>query len=82
MSLRAPDLTLFSDKQIELVDEVIQELWASTASAVSRQSHGKAWDIAAHRQLIPYEAVFLSDDPVNETDMARTRELAAQHGWL
>ncbi len=79
--LRAPDLNVFSPTDIAVVDDVIRALWKKTAKGVSNLSHGKAWEIAADGASIPYEAVFLSDDPINRYDIARTKELARQFGW-
>ena len=39
---------------------------------VSHLSHGKAWEVANDGQSIPYEAVFLSDDPIDAFDVARS----------
>jgi ABC-type Na+ transport system ATPase subunit NatA len=52
-----------------------------TAKAVSEYSHGMAWKLAELNELIPYEAVFISDDPVTNEDVAHARELAARYGW-
>lgn len=79
--LRAPDLDVFSPTDIAVVNDVIQALWRKTAKGVSNLSHGKAWEVAGDGELIPYEAVFLSDDPINRYDVARTRELARRFGW-
>ena len=79
--LREPNLDLFSAAQIDLVDRVINDLREKSASEVSLDSHGKAWQTARHGEGIPYEAVFLSDEPVNNLDIERTKELAAQYGW-
>jgi hypothetical protein len=76
-----PCLTMFSAAQIAIVDEVIERVGGLTASTVSNLSHGKAWEIADDGESIPYEAVFLSDEPVDAWDKARTIELAAQFGW-
>lgn len=78
---RAADLTLFSAADIAVVDDVIRALWNKTARGVSTLSHGKAWEVATDGASIPYEAVFLSDDPINRYDVARTKELARQFGW-
>jgi hypothetical protein len=79
--LRSPDLALFSPTDIAIVDHVIGALWRKTATGVSNLSHGKAWEVAGDGESIPYEAVFLSDDPINRYDVARTKELARQFGW-
>lgn len=79
--LRQPNLGLFTAEDIAIVDEMIQALWGRTAKAVSELSHGIAWKVAGDRELIPYEAVFLSDEELTEYDIARTHELAQRFGW-
>ena len=79
--LREPNLELFTASQIDLVNQVIGTLWGRSANEVSHLSHGKAWEIANDGESIPYEAVFLSDDPADAFDVARTEELAEQYGW-
>ena len=80
--LREPDLGIFGPEQVALVDEVITGLWNMNAAETSRWSHGKAWRAAvSDGELIPYEAVFVSDAPIDQSDIARTRDLAARHGW-
>ena len=48
---------------------------------MSDYSHGIAWKVAKHKQLIPYEAMLLSDEEVTEEDEVRAQELIAQYGW-
>lgn len=67
--LRAAATKAFTDSQLKLVDRVIDELWGKSAAEVSNLSHGKAWEIDADGDSIPYEAVFLSDDPPNAADV-------------
>ena len=61
---------------IALVDEVISDFWDDNATTVSEASHGKAWEIAKDKQLIPYEAIFLSDNALTPADVAETYVLA------
>lgn len=81
VALREPNYDLFSAKQISIVETWIRFFWNMEAKRVSDYSHGKAWSIADMYELIPYEAVFISDDPVTEEDVARVRELAAKYRW-
>ena len=81
VSLRQPNLTLFSVKQLELVDAVIEAVWGTTANDVSEWSHGNAWKIAENGERIPYQAVFISDAPVDEFDRKRATELAHAYAW-
>lgn len=76
-----PTLEVLDARNISIVDGWIRFFWNKTAKVVSEYSHGKAWKIAAESELIPYEAVFISDDPVTFEDVARTKELAAKYGW-
>lgn len=79
--LRDPNISMFSAEEIATVEHVIAAFWNKTAKGVSDLSHGKAWEVAADKASIPYEAVFLSDANVNKSDLSRTRELARRFGW-
>jgi hypothetical protein len=79
--LRDPNLDLFSAEDIAIVDEMIQAFWGRTAKTVSEFSHGIAWKVAGDKELIPYEAVFLSDEELTDYDIKRTHELAKRYGW-
>jgi hypothetical protein len=79
--LRPANLSLFTADEIAIVDEVIKAFWMRTAKAISEFSHGMAWKAAGDKGLIPYESVFLSDDPLTEYDRARSAELARELGW-
>jgi hypothetical protein len=79
--LRKPDLTLFSGRDIAVVDEVIAELWNKTGKQVSQESHGVQWNTRALEDRIPYEASYLSDEPITPADIERTAALAKRFGW-
>jgi len=81
LPLRDPDYDLFSAREISIVDGWIRFFWNKNAKDVSAYSHGKAWKLARESDLIPYEAVFISDDPVTYQEVARVKELATEHGW-
>ena len=81
LPLKEPSFDLFEARQISLVDEWIRFFWNKTAKEISEFSHGKAWKLANMYELIPYEAVFISDDPVTYEDVDRVKELAAKFGW-
>ena len=71
----------FKPSQISLVDGVIKALWGKTASQVSKMSHTRAWRIAKKGGVIPYEAIFISDEDVTDYDISRARELSRTYGW-
>ena len=79
--LREANLNLFTANQIALVDDVISWLWEETATSASKQSHGKAWEIARTKESMPYESICLSDEPITNFDVIRTSELAEKYGW-
>ena len=78
--LRDSDLSKFTVPQILIVNSVIEELWGKSAQEVTNLSHGKAWEIPDVGESIPYEAIFLSDDPPGPADEKRAREVAEKYG--
>lgn len=80
-ALRAPVLEHFTRDELDVVDEVIRELWNQNAAEVSNASHDIRWRTLEHKDNLPYEFAFLSDDGVTESDLKRTRELATELGW-
>ena len=79
--LQEPTFDFVSARDISIVDGWVRFFWNKTAKEVSEYSHGKAWKIATESELIPYEAIFISDEPVTFEDVARVKQLAGQHGW-
>ncbi len=80
--LRASHRDLFSAGELALVDEIIKDLWGQTAEEVSDASHDIIWRSRQDEENIPYEAVYLSDNPLTEEDVRRSKELANEFGWL
>jgi len=80
VALRQADLSFFTGRDIALVDSVIAELWGKTATEVSETSHGVQWRTCRLGDEIPYEAAYLSDEPITPDDIQRTRELACARG--
>lgn len=79
--LQQPSFDFVTARDISIVDGWIRFFWNKTAKEVSEYSLGKAWKIRAESELIPYEAVFISDEPVTFEDAARVKELVAKYGW-
>ncbi|SRR5581483_2666301 len=80
-AMREADLKNFSREQIAEVDRAIHEVGYMTSDAVSEMSHKRAWRIARMEELIPYQFALLSDEPISNDEINRTKELAAQYGW-
>ncbi len=77
-ALRKPDLSMFSDAERALVDQIIGDLSEKTAGEVSDESHLLPWHLTAMGHLIPYEYVFLADLGVTDSDRVWAQEVAEQ----
>ncbi|HXJ96252.1 MAG TPA: Panacea domain-containing protein [Terriglobia bacterium] len=83
VNLRDPDLSVFRPQEIALIDEVIEALESARADAVSELSHRLVgWKVAEEGESIPYETIFLSDEPLTDAENERGRKLAKQFGLL
>ena len=78
---REPVMELFTPDEIAIVDEVICELWSQNATQVSDASHDIRWATMQHKDPMPYELAYLSNEPISDRENARTRELAHQLRW-
>jgi Protein of unknown function (DUF4065) len=82
VNLRPADLSVFTAEEISLVDRVIEMCKQATATGVSMYTHNwHGWIAAKDQETIPYETVFISDDPITQFEIARGKELAAKYGW-
>jgi hypothetical protein len=81
VALRKSVLDHFTSDEINIVDEVIKEMWPQTATEVSDASHDIRWRTLSHKDSVPYEFAFLSNEPITENDIVRTKELAKKFGW-
>ena len=82
VNLRSADLSLFTAAEIALVDQIIAMCGPATATRMSDYTHSwHGWIAAADQETIPYETVFISDDPITPFELERGKELAKQHGW-
>ena len=81
LALRDPILSVFAPEEIAMIDEIIWELKPYNATEVSGLSHLLVgWEIAADREIIPYESVFLSSKAPTMRDIERGIKLATEHG--
>jgi Protein of unknown function (DUF4065) len=77
----AANLASFTERDLKLVNMVIEELWGRTASEVSEASHGIAWQVANMQDSIPYEAALLSDEALTPDDVQWAEEQIAAYEW-
>jgi hypothetical protein len=78
---RQPEISLFSAEELRLADQILMNLWDSTAAEVSDLSHDFiGWKVAAFNEVIPYETVFVGDPetPVSEDEAAFCRRLMSE----
>ena len=78
--LRNPDMRAFSQQEIEIVDNVMNELRLLNAAQVSALSHLETgWQIARHGETIPYHSSYISDRRPTQRELAK-RGLGAASG--
>jgi len=78
LALRDADLSEFSAAEIDILNNVIQGHWGVSGTRMSRQSHEfLGWKLAKEGETIPYQAVFLSDRLLTESESAYALELVA-----
>jgi hypothetical protein len=68
-AIRAPELSLFSRAELDLIRDVILELWDHNATEVSDLSHKFiGWRAAELYEVIPYGTVFVGSSPAPLSD--------------
>ena len=81
-ALRDPRMADFSEDEIAVIESAIQAFSLESASVLSRLSHQElGWRLAAWREVIPYNTVFLGRGVTTDADIRRGQELASQHHW-
>lgn len=78
---RQASLTNFTKEQIAEVDSAINKVRWMKSGDVSDLSHTRLWEIARMGEQIPYEAALISDDPLTNYEIRRTKKLCSQYGW-
>jgi hypothetical protein len=78
---REANMAFFTELQIAQVESVIKNLTWRTSGDVSELSHKRIWRVARQDELIPYEAAFLSDEPLTYYEIKRTKTLCSKYGW-
>jgi hypothetical protein len=81
LPLQDPTFEYLTARDTFIVNRWIQFFWNKSAKEVSEYSHGMAWKTAQDGALIPYESVFISDDPVTFEEVDMVRALGDKYGW-
>lgn len=81
VALRPAVLSLFTEDEIGLVDQVIRDLWDQNGTQVSDASHDIRWRVLNLSDPMPYELAYLSNEGLTEHDRKRTDALASELRW-
>lgn len=83
VALRAPDMSQFSEEELEIVDAVIGDLESLTAKETSLRSHEfLGWKAAIARgakTVIPYETAFATNRKPSSREMECLRASLEEH---
>ena len=80
---RSPDLDQLDEKELEILDEVINELRPLSATEVSELSHGElGWRLTKDGETIPYRTAWLSSQPLSLDQIETGKEIARLHGLI
>ncbi len=79
---RDPDMREFSEDELAVIERALRVFGAESATFLSELSHLEVgWRLAAWKEAIPYQTVFLGAGGISEIDLRRGEELASSHGW-
>jgi hypothetical protein len=76
VALREPDLSLFDEDELRIIDRVLADLRGMNATEVSDLSHEEpGWLVTQEREPIPYHFALLSLDPLTDDDRSWAEEV-------
>jgi hypothetical protein len=83
VALREPDMSAFSEEEIDVVDQVIGLFEGRTATRVSHLAHlnSPGWNLVELYEDIPLESQLISPKTPPEDVLERGRELAKLYDW-
>jgi hypothetical protein len=83
VNLRRPDLSVFRPEHIALVDALIESFGKHDGNILSGMTHKMpCWILPDLYETIPYETVFISEEPLTEADKSRGWAVAQELGLL
>jgi len=82
-ALRKPDMSIFSDEEVKLVERVMDLFRGYSATVVSDASHdlSPGWNLVEIGEDIPLQSQLISTAPPSPEVLRRGRELAEKFGW-
>lgn len=67
---RGPDLSHFDQSELDIVDEVIKDLWNMNGKEASDRTHQEwGWRLTADGDEIPYRMSWLSPEPLTQEQL-------------
>lgn len=84
VALDSPNMSLFTEAEIVLIDSIIERFWESSTRKVRKASHVlAAWRAYRIGESIPYETVFISPNQrLTRKETKIGQEIARRRGWL
>lgn len=81
IALATPNLRMFSEDDLQYVNDSIEHYWDKTGREASDDSHGVAWQTREDGDAMPYELAFLSDKALNPEQLERLGGMARERDW-
>lgn len=81
IALVGPVLNLFSQEDLDYIDEAVSHYWAMTGSETSDQSHGVAWKTRENGDPMPYQSAFLEDETLPPAALDHFVKMAKEKNW-
>jgi hypothetical protein len=83
IALRSADLSVFSDDERSVIDDVIGTFRGWKAGPLSKYTHEfPAWRSVPLNQTIPYETIFIGPDQrLSAAETKFVQDFARRHGW-
>ena len=83
VNTRVANLEKFTADEISIVDEMIEFFSEKSAGETSEISHQiLAYQIAREGDIIPYSAVFITNEPPSDKEFEEMARLNAEYGWV
>lgn len=79
--LREPKLSIFAQRDVALLNKIVDEQKGHLSRGKGKLPHGLAWEVAKVRELIPYETALLDGGEFRQQDAEEAQRLIQEHGW-
>lgn len=82
-AIREPNLSVFRQGELDIIGEVIEDLWNMNGSEVSELSHQEiGWQVTEEYDTIPLRTAWISAQPLTPGQIAKGKEVAERHGLM